>query len=103
MYRFGTADVQKVPTQEKANPRKRQESANLVSNALVPLVPVLRDAASQRTVRRSRADFIAHLIAARAQAPQTRSRRRAAPGEASAVYRALDPAPPVGQALCRSL
>jgi hypothetical protein len=38
---------------------------------------------------RSRADFIAQLIATKAQAPQTRARRRAEPDVATAAYRAL--------------
>jgi hypothetical protein len=33
------------------------------------------------------AAFVAHLIATRAQAPQTRVKRRAEPAEAVAVYR----------------
>jgi hypothetical protein len=41
-----------------------------------PIAPVRRDAA-----------FLAHLIATRAQVPQTRARRRAEPAEALAVYR----------------
>jgi hypothetical protein len=74
-----------------------------VSNALVPLAPSDQKDEAVRNAGRSSADFIAHLIAAAAHAPQTRSRRRAAPSEASAVYRALDHAPPVGRALSRSL
>lgn len=35
------------------------------------------------------APFLAHLIATRERAPQTRERRRAEPGEASAAYRAM--------------
>jgi hypothetical protein len=35
------------------------------------------------------AAFLAHLIATRAQAPQTRARRRAEPAEALARYRAV--------------
>lgn len=33
--------------------------------------------------------FLAHLIATRDQAPQTRERRRASPGDATAAYRAM--------------
>lgn len=75
-----------------------------MSNALVPLAPAHREPAGMPIARRSSADFIAHLIATSTHAPQTCCRCRAAPGEASALYRAHDQAPPrVGQALCRSL
>ncbi len=74
-----------------------------MSNALVPLTPSDQKDEAVRSAGRLSADFIAHLIAAAVHAPQTRSRRRAAPGEASAVYRALEQAPPVGRALSRSL
>jgi hypothetical protein len=38
---------------------------------------------------RGNAAFLAHLIATKAQAPQTRTKRRAAPAEALAAYRAV--------------
>lgn len=38
---------------------------------------------------RGDAAFLAHLIATKAQAPQTRARRRAEPAEALAAYRAV--------------
>jgi hypothetical protein len=38
---------------------------------------------------RGDAAFLAHLIATKAQAPQTRERRRAAPAEVLAAYRAV--------------
>lgn len=46
------------------------------TQATVPAVPVYRQAA-----------FLAHLIATKAHAPQTRERRRAEPSEAIAAYR----------------
>lgn len=46
------------------------------TQATVPAVPVYRQAA-----------FLAHLIATKAYAPQTRERRRAEPSEAIAAYR----------------
>lgn len=46
------------------------------TQAATPTVPVYRQAA-----------FLAHLIATKAQAPQTRERRRAEPSEAIAAYR----------------
>ena len=59
-----------------------------MSNALVPLTPADREAANPRAAYRPYADFVAHLIATSAQAPQTRQRRRAAPAEANEIYRA---------------
>jgi hypothetical protein len=54
------------------------------------LVPVessgLKD--GPRSHRRPAASFLAHLIATAQQAPQTRARRQAEPGEASARYAA---------------
>jgi len=48
-----------------------------------------------RSGSRARADFVAHLIATSAQAPQTRSRRRAEPRDAVAAYAASGVAPAV--------
>ena len=73
-------------------------------HALVPVVPTGHAVPDLRATCRPNADFIAHLIATSGQAPQTRARRRAEPGEAVAVYRALDEGPtPLGRALSRSL
>ena len=75
-----------------------------MSNALVPLGI---DRSGQRTFalgQRPNADFIAHLIATAAQAPQTRARRRAEPEAATAAYRALGQWPTApGGAVSRSL
>jgi hypothetical protein len=89
MSRFGTG---KVP----------------VSNALVPLAQTeqtaAETAANVRPASRANADFVAHLIATSAQAPQTRARRRANPDEAIAAYDALGHWPtPAGRKLSRSL
>jgi len=89
MSRFGTEEV-------------------LLSNALVP-VAYSEPAAAEPTVKscaavRAKADFVAHLIATSAQAPQTRVRRRAEPEEAVAAYGALDHrGPSAGRMLSRSL
>jgi hypothetical protein len=57
-----------------------------------------------RAGKRPRADFIAHLIAMSAQAPQTCARRRGAPEEATAAYAARDQgAAAPGGTLSRSL
>ena len=76
-----------------------------MSNALVPIAHnAPQPAASLRPTARANADFVAHLIATSAQAPQTRARRRAAPADAVAAYGALGHWPtPAGQTLSRSL
>ena len=51
---------------------------------------------SPQATRHPSAPFVAHLIATRMQAPQTRARRRAEPEEAISVYRSMTK--PVSQA-----
>ena len=79
-----------------------------MSNALVPLAQTDQTAAQTatkvRTSSRANADFVAHLIATSAQAPQTRARRRANSEDAIAAYDALGHWPtPAGRKLSRSL
>jgi hypothetical protein len=75
-----------------------------LSNALVPVAKANEAAANPGAVRRANADFVAHLIATSAQAPQTRARRRAEPEEAIAAYGALGQWPTLsGKILSRSL
>jgi hypothetical protein len=56
--------------------------------ALTVVEPASRTAPPSITSHRSSADFLAHLIAIDQQAPQTRTRRRAEPAQASLAYRA---------------
>ena len=71
-----------------------------MSNALVSIARTEPAVAAPR----ANADFVAHLIATSAQAPQTRVRRRAEPEVAVAAYGALGHWPtPAGQKLSRSL
>jgi len=74
-------------------------------SALVPLPsPANADFAPGFTSVRPRAYFVAQLIAAATQAPQTRTRRRAEPQEAAGAYQSGAPRPaPAGRALSRSL
>lgn len=58
-------------------------------NALVPVGRSPSESQTPRPSERANADFLAHLIATAAQAPQTRVRRRAEPAQAVAAYRAL--------------
>jgi hypothetical protein len=79
-----------------------------VSNALVPLTQRDRadaqTAANVRATSRANVDFVAHLIATSAQAPQTRARRRANSEDAIAAYDALGHWPtPAGRKLSRTL
>ena len=79
-----------------------------MSNALVSLAKTDQAAAQTdtkvRTSSRANADFVAHLIATSAQAPQTRARRRANSEDAIAAYDALGHWPtPAGHKLSRSL
>jgi hypothetical protein len=75
-----------------------------LSNALVPVAKVAQAAANPGAARRANADFVAHLIATSAQAPQTRARRRAEPEQAIAAYGALGHWPTSsGKVLSRSL
>jgi hypothetical protein len=89
-----------------------QDLAN-VSTALIRLEPSRLEsrfepsgdgAAKGYAGARPRADFLAQLIATVGQAPQTRLRRRAEPGDAVAAYNALGRSgAPVRRALSRSL
>ena len=79
-----------------------------MSNALVPLAKVDQAAGQTathvRATSRANADFVAHLIATSALAPQTRARRRANSEDAIAAYDALGHWPtPAGRRLSRSL
>jgi hypothetical protein len=64
--------------------REQHEAAAPESRALVVTA---RPAAPQTSPVYRQAAFLAHLIATKDQAPQTRERRRAEPSEAIAAYR----------------
>jgi hypothetical protein len=59
-----------------------------VSTALVPVVAAPRRLA-QVGLTRPAPTFVAHLIAMAEMSPQTRSLRRAAPGDVQAAYRSV--------------
>jgi hypothetical protein len=61
-------------------------SGALPSRALVVIAPPQPPSAARP---HRNAQFVAHLIATRTQAPQTRIRRRAEPREAAQAYRAV--------------
>jgi K+-sensing histidine kinase KdpD len=57
--------------------------------ALIAIEPPRGSEHLAQSARHPSAVFVAHLIATRMQAPQTRTRRRAEPNEAIAVYRSM--------------
>jgi hypothetical protein len=59
------------------------------SRALIAVEATAPSERAPRVTRHPSSSFLAQLIATRMQAPQTRARRRAEPGEASAVYRSM--------------
>ena len=61
-------------------------SAPVATRALTVVAPSSRN---EMPIVRGNAAFLAHLIATKAQAPQTRAKRRAEPAEALAAYRTV--------------
>jgi hypothetical protein len=89
--------------QSEAQPGTMPTDLSPPSRALV-LVGSGQGAAVDPAGSRPLAMFLAQLIATAQQVPQTRRRRRAAPGEASALYAAAStPAAWTGRAVCRDL
>jgi hypothetical protein len=75
-----------------------------MSNELVPIATAPLNDTPAGGVTRPHADFVAHLIATSAQAPQTRTRRRVTPAEAIAAYAALGQSTVIsGRSVSRSL
>ena len=66
--------------------RAPKDSVNHVSESRA-LVVTEPSAVAESYMPRRQAAFLAHLIATKEQAPQTRERRRAEPGVAIAAYR----------------
>jgi hypothetical protein len=76
-------------------------SASATGRALVPTAPSPHTDAAPVGVRPS-GIFLAQLIATSLKVPQTRARRRAEPGDASAAYQALHAAPTAVGLILRS-
>ena len=75
-----------------------------MNKSLVPVTPPDRDSHSHYPASRPDSGFIAHLIATKAKAPQTRLRRRVEPGEAISAYGVLGQRPnAAGRIVSRSL
>jgi len=81
--------------------RDNRESRALV--AVAPVKPTRPQSDRPRAARpASTAPFLAHLVATREQAPQTRTRRRVEPAEAIQIYRSQTMTAPVnGQQMSR--
>jgi hypothetical protein len=75
-----------------------------MTKALVPVELIAQARPPVCANVRSRADFVAHLIATAAQAPQTRARRRVEPEAAVAAYSGIGHGPTaLRHSLSRSL
>jgi hypothetical protein len=81
LSRIETGGVMRIGGIEKA----AQDAAAEPGRALVPLAPPAPPGAPAHY---RQAPFLAHLLAVKDQHAQTRERRRAAPAEAIAAYRA---------------
>lgn len=94
--------IRKTAASSGASIRSRAASAGeaatvATDRALVIVEPPARIVPPSITSSRTSAQFLAHLIAIDQQAPQTRTRRRAEPAQATLAYRAtLRLAAPVG-------
>jgi len=66
-----------------------QTAAEAPGHGLVAIDPPQRHKRLPHSTRHPSAPFVAHLLAMRMQAPQTRERRRAEPEEATVVYRSM--------------
>lgn len=80
-----------------SRPRPSEASETIAPNrALVPIQDARRASTSLAHPRplARHAAFYAHLIATRAQAPQTRARRRIEPAEGVLAYRGASQLPP---------
>jgi hypothetical protein len=85
-------------------PARAPASAPAAAAGIVRVTPAEPVEAKAFPTQRPLASFLAHLIATREQAPQTRERRRAEPEHAVATYAAAaalaaPPAPKVSRAL----
>jgi hypothetical protein len=74
---------------QRANEVCDSAAPEALGRALIAIEAPLRTEHSRRPARHPSAPFVAHLLATRMQAPQTRERRRAEPEEAIAVYRSM--------------
>jgi len=76
-------------TRQFTNEACDTDASEAQERALITIECPRQDEHSPRLARPPSAPFVAHLLATRMQAPQTRKRSRAEPGEATAVYRSM--------------
>ena len=80
-----SAAALRTPNRGQSEPREAQPAPG---RALIPVAAPAPTERATTATRRPLAAFLAHLIATQANAPQTRTRRRAEPGEVLGVYSA---------------
>jgi hypothetical protein len=81
---IGTSTV--TPRASRRDAAAPERAAATESRALIPVAAAASGERSATLSRRPQAAFLAHLIATKDQAPQTRARRRAEPEEVLLVY-----------------
>ena len=86
---IGTSSAASTITPRGANGPHDGAAPEAQERALIPIEAPYRDERAKHSTRHASAPFLAHLIATRMQAPQTRERRRADPDEAIEVYRSM--------------
>lgn len=85
----GTSSPVSTLTRQFAGEAHEATSPDAQGTDLIAIEPPRRSERSPLSARHPSAPFVAHLLATRMQAPQTRERRRAEPEEAIAVYRSM--------------
>jgi hypothetical protein len=86
---IGAGSVVSTVTRRSAIEPHNRVAPQAQGRALIAIEAPHRDERAAPSIRHPSAPFLAHLIATRMQAPQTRERRRAEPAQASAVYRSM--------------
>jgi hypothetical protein len=81
-----SSSVSKVTRQAASGDPARTETPG---TALIAIEAPRRNERLTQPTRHPAAPFVAHLIATRMQAPQTRARRRAEPDDVIALYRSM--------------
>lgn len=85
----GASSSVSSPTRQAASKAYDATSPAAQGRALITTEAPRSNERSRQFARHPSAPFVAHLLATRMQAPQTRARRRAEPKEVLAVYRSM--------------
>jgi hypothetical protein len=104
MKLIATRTVSSSPSGVRPHPGKPSAVEEIAASRAPVAVPPVAAAQTNRGPAHRPAAFLAHLIAVKAQHPQTRERRRAEPGEAVRAYQAAILAKPAisGKILSRA-